>query len=168
MGEESNADPAEPLVADGAHDRRTHLKRLGLGVAAAGAWVTPQVVGAPRASAGCTPVLRRMQFNPASCSSETPSSDTCVPTNWGSATDAALSFSCSSGNVSLGGSITITASGCTPVSAVAERVCTAGSGSATCIVGSISGTTVTFPTISAPNTEQCFYDVIRIVISCCT
>jgi hypothetical protein len=168
MGEESDANSAEPLVAGDAHDRRTHLKRLGLGVAAAGAWVTPQVVGAPRASAGCTPVLRRMQFVPTSCSSTTPASASCVPTDWSVATNASLTFTCSSPNIRLGGSITITSVGCTPVSAAAIRLCTSGSGSASCVSGSISGNTVTFPTIPSPNTEQCAYTAIRIVISCCT
>jgi hypothetical protein len=172
MGEESSDDPAELRAASDAHDRRTHLKRLGLGVAAAGAWVTPQVLGAPRASAGCTPVLRRMQFFPSACARETPDSvGGCLPTDWDVATDAVFSHSCfspsgsPSSNISQGGSITISATGCTPVSAVASRVCTSGSLSSGCVTGSISGSTVTFSTVPS---GQCFYEVIRIVISCCT
>jgi hypothetical protein len=167
MGEEIGAHPDEPRSVRDAHDRRTHLKRLGLGVAAAGAWVTPQVVGAPRASAGCTPVLRRMQFIPNSCASETPDSTGCLPTNWSSATNASFGFSCSSSDISEGGSITISESGCTPVSAVAEQFCPGASGTqTTCVTGSIAGNTVTFPATNL--TLGCVYLTIRIVISCCT
>jgi hypothetical protein len=167
MGEEIGVRPDEPLAARDAHDRRTHLKRLGLGVAAAGAWVTPQVVGAPRASAGCTPVLRRMQFDPGSCSSEMPNDLSCLPANWFSATNASFGFSCSSSDIKEGGSITISETGCTPVSAVAEQYCPGESGEkTTCVTGSISGNTVTFPTTNS--TLGCVYLTIRIVISCCT
>lgn len=165
----------EPAAASGAHDRRTLLKRLGLGAAVVGAWTTPQVLAAAPASAACTPITKMLQINPAVCASggvtttfpTAPEPTTCFPSGWASGRNDGVTYTCPA-TPALGGTITITTVGCTPVSARAILFCNpapSGGSQYSCVSGTISGTSVTFPTsMPAPG---CFYLMFRITLSCC-
>jgi hypothetical protein len=160
-----------------AHDRRDFLRRAGLGAAAAGAWVAPQVLSTSTASAACTPVCKLLQVTTGCAPASTnvngnlpgcvPSCQSGVAGSWASGPNDLVGFSCTPapGGNSKGATITI-ANGCTPADAKAVKQCSASGGLVTysCVSGSISGQVVTFPTITDP---QCFYDAYRITVTCC-
>ena len=151
-------------------DRRDFLRKAGLGAAVAGAWVAPQVLSTPTASAACTPLIKLLQVAAPSCLEMTTSLDAnlpgCVPTSWATGRNDGVGFTCA-GNA-LGATITIT-DGCTPVSAKVVKYCPLASGSQySCITGSIVGNVVTFPTITGSGIiEGCVYLEYRITVSCC-
>ena len=160
--------PAEPT--DGTLDRRALLKRLGLGAAAAGAWVTPQVLFASPASAGCTPITKLLEIDATNCSggsqvtTSIPSGSGCTLSGWVTGRNDGVTYTCPA-NALQGGSFTITTSGCTPTGGIGEKFCTTGSpGGTSCVsYSSISGSTITFPAPGA----GCTYDTFRIILSCC-
>ena len=148
------------------HDRREFLRRAGLGAAAAGAWVAPQVLSSGVAHAGCTPVTRCLQVTASGCSGSGMTSSplgTCLPSGCsvGGSTPP-VSWTCGTN------SVTITTAGCTIVDAVAVKSCSGSGGPALLCVtpSSMTATTVTFPTLVAPPT--CTYLVYRLSTSCCT
>lgn len=152
------------------HDRREFLRRAGLGAAVAGAWVAPQVLSTPTASAACTPVDRLLQVS-IGCAAVVTTTNAglpaCVPTGWANGRNDGVGFACAPApGVAKGATITI-AAGCTPTEAMAVRTCFLSSGGSpvrTCVTGTIVGQVVTFPTITDP---RCFYDAYRIKLTCC-
>lgn len=136
----------------------------------AGAWVAPQVLSTPTASAVCTPVEKLLQVN-ISCTAVNTTTNGglpgCVPTGWVDGRNDGVGFSCTPApGVAKGATITI-AAGCTPLEARAVKSCFLSSGGSpvlTCVTGSIVGQVVTFPTITD---SRCFYDAYRIQLTCC-
>jgi hypothetical protein len=161
------------------HDRRQFLQRAGMGAAAVGAWVAPQVLFTATAAAGCTPITKLLQIPACTCPSSGGAVTTtdsnlpaCVPSGWANGRNDGVSFTCSalSGNPCHGGSINILESGCGPTEGRAVKFCPLASGNKyTCVSGTISGGTITFPLI--PSGEQasgCVYIDYRITVTCCT
>lgn len=150
-------------------DRREFLRRAGLGAAVAGAWVAPQVLSTPTASAACSPVEKFLQVSIgcAGVARTAPSLLGCAPTGWTTPGNDGVGFACAPApGIAKGATITI-AAGCTPLQAMAVRTCFLSSGGSpvrTCIPGTIVGQVVTFPTITDP---RCFYDAYRIRLTCC-
>ena len=171
----SNAnDDQMPAIA--AHDRRAFLQRAGLGAAAVGAWVAPQVLFTSVASAGCTPITKLLQINANSCgtgvsTTVNPDLTGCVPVGWTTNQNDMVQFSCSGlfGLAIFGGSITIESAGCTPAQGRAVRYCSLASTKYSCVEGSISGSTITFAQITGPEAAlNCRYVDFRITVTCCT
>ena len=146
------------------HDRREFLRRAGLGAAAAGAWVAPQVLSSGVAHAGCTPVIRCLQVTASGCSGSGMTGFAgCLPSgcSLGGSTPP-VSWTCA------GNSVTITTAGCTITDAVGVKACIGSGGPATFCVApssSLPATTVTFPTLVAP--PACNYLYFRLSITCC-
>ena len=164
--------------AQAGHDRRAFLQRAGLGAVAAGAWVAPQVLFTSVASAGCTPITKRLQINAGACASGVgvtttvnPNLPSCVPAGWASGVNDGVTFTCTTPGVSTrGATINVTLPGCGPTVAWAVKFCPFGSGpNYTCIPGTIVGATVTFPTIVGLEALfLCQYIDYRITVTCCT
>ena len=72
-------------------DRRRFLQQAGLGAAAVGAWVAPQVLFTATAAAGCTPITKLLQVPACTCPSAAgaitntdANLPSCVPGGWAS------------------------------------------------------------------------------------
>lgn len=149
------------------HDRREFLRRAGLGAAAAGAWVAPQVLSTGVAHAGCTPVNRCLQVTVSGCAGSGITASplgTCLPAGCtaGGGLPPGVTWTCGTN------SVTITAAGWWLSDAVAVKSCS-GSGGPTlsCVpYSSLTATTATFPTLVAPPT--CTYLLYRLTITSCT
>lgn len=161
------------------HDRRQFLQRAGIGAAAVGAWVAPQVLFTATAAAGCTPITKLLQIPAATCPSSggaTTTTDSnlpsCVPSGWANGRNDGVSFTCSAlgANPSHGGAINILDAGCGPTEGRAVKFCPLASGTKyTCVTGTISGGTITFPYLtSAERATNCIYIDYRITVTCCT
>jgi hypothetical protein len=171
-------DPEVTATAAGT-DRRRFLQQAGLGAAAVGAWVAPQVLFTATAAAGCTPITKLLQVPACTCptavgsitntDSNLPS---CVPSGWASGRNDGITFTCSAllANPCHGGTVTITSSGCSPASGRAVKFCPLASGSKyTCVSGTVSGGSITFPALSsAERATGCVYVDYRITVTCCT
>jgi len=166
-------------TANPGSDRRQFLQRAGMGAAAVGAWVAPQVLFTATAAAGCTPITRLLQINACTCPSSGGVATTtdvnlpaCVPAGWANGRNDGVTFTCSAlaANPCHGGSISITSSGCGPTAGRAVKFCPSASGSLyTCVTGTISGGTITFPLLSsAEQAANCIYIAYRITVTCCT
>lgn len=160
-------------------DRRRFLQQAGLGAAAVGAWVAPQVLFTATAAAGCTPITKLLQVPACTCPSSLGSVTntegnlpSCVPGGWASGRNDGVTFTCSalSVNPCHGGTITITASGCSPASGSAVKFCPLASGNHyTCVPGVVSGANITFPLINSTDRGNgCVYVDYRITVTCCT
>lgn len=172
--------PDHDVTANAAgSDRRRFLQQAGLGAAAVGAWVAPQVLFTATAAAGCTPITKLLQIPACSCPSSLGSITntdsnlpSCVPAGWVSGRNDGITFTCSAlaVNPCHGGAVTITTAGCTPSSGRAVKFCPLASGSKyTCVSGTVSGGTITFPLLtSAERATGCVYVDYRIAVSCCT
>ena len=172
----SNAND-EHAPASAGHDRRAFLQRAGIGAAAVGAWVAPQVLFTSSASAGCTPITKLLQLNAAGCGSQTttfnPNLGSCFPAGWASSRNDGVTFTCAPvflGNTLYGAAITITSAGCGPTAGRAVKYCPRGSGANyTCVNGVVSGSTITFPALTLLEIFfGCVYVDFRITVTCCT
>lgn len=160
-------------------DRRRFLQQAGLGAAAVGAWVAPQVLFTATAAAGCTPITKLLQLPACTCPSAVgaiTNTDgnlpSCVPAGWASGRNDGVTFTCAAlaANPCHGGTITITESGCSPSAGRAVKFCPLASGSKyTCVSGTVLSNTITFPLISsAEQATGCIYVDYRITVTCCT
>ena len=168
----TNANDDQPPATTG-HDRRAFLQRAGIGAAAVGAWVAPQVLFTSSAAAGCTPITKLLQINAASLLAVEPTTfdpnlPSC-PSGWASGRSDGVTFGIAPVGITAirGATITIYSAGCRPTSGYAVRWCPGQSGpDYTCEPGLASGTTIIFPLLSPP--PFCFYLDFRIFIECCT
>jgi hypothetical protein len=156
-------------------DRREFLRRAGLGAAAAGAWVAPQVLGTATVSAACTPVDKFLQVAASGATSgesmtNDPNLPGCKPSTWVTDRTDGITFTPNPTNLEYGGTLTITSAGCTPVQAKVVKYCPSGSGSGyVCINGTIVGNDITFPALTlAEQDAGCVYQRIRVYLTCCT
>jgi len=174
----TNANDDQRPVTPG-HDRRAFLQRAGIGAVAVGAWVAPQVLFTDVASAGCTPITKLLQISACTCPSSGGAVTTtdvnlpaCVPAGWVNGRNDGVTFTCGAlaANPCWGGSISITSPGCGPTAGSAVQFCPTPSGSLyTCVNGTLSGGTITFPLISsAQQGAGCIYIDYRITVTCCT
>lgn len=171
-------DEAPEMVPPVGDDRRRFLQKAGLGAAALGAWVAPQVLFTASAAAGCTPITKLLQVAACSCPAGFGAVTTldanlpgCAPGGWATGRNDGVTFTCSApANPCHGGSVTITRVGCTPTSGRAVKFCPLASGTKyTCISGTLSGSTISFATLSASERAQgCVYIDYRITVTCCT
>lgn len=160
-------------VADG-HGRRDFLRKAGVGAAVAGAaWVAPQIRSEP---AGAAPVTWYLQLLP-DCSqvspTTAPSTAGCEPVAWmtgetGPVNGSDLNWTLTENNATdclAGFSLTFSDVGITIVDATAEEFCTDSSppNSFRCVPGNISGSTVSFPDNSSP--ESCVYVGYWIIVN---
>ncbi len=161
------------------HDRRQFLQRAGLGAAAVGAWVAPQVLFTASAAAGCTPITKLLQIVACNCpvgagsvTTTDPNLPSCAPSGWASGRNDGVTFTCGAlgGNACWGGFISITSSGCSPSAGRAVKFCPNASGTKySCVTGTVSGGTITFPLLSsAERAAGCVYVDYRITVTCCT
>lgn len=160
-------------------DRRRFLQQAGLGAAAVGAWVAPQVLFTATAAAGCTPITKLLQVPACTCPSAAgaitntdANLPSCVPGGWASGRNDGVTFTCTAllANPCHGGTVTITASGCSPSSGRAVKFCPLASGAKyTCVTGTLAGASITFPALSSSERATgCVYVDYRIVVTCCT
>ena len=171
----SNAND-EQAPATAGHDRRAFLQRAGIGAAAVGAWVAPQVLFTSTAAAGCTPITKLLQLNALTCGSQTTSFNgnlgSCFPAGWAAGRNDGVTFNCAPLvlNTNRGAAITILSAGCGPTAGTAVRYCPNASGNKySCVNGTISGATITFPLINPfANGGNCVYIDFRITVTCCT
>lgn len=171
-------DTDAPTTDAAGHDRRRFLQ-AGLGAAAVGAWVAPQVLFTATAAAGCTPITKLLQIPACTCPSSggsTTNTDAnlpgCVPPSWASGRNDGVTFTCVAllANPCHGGTVTITKAGCFPTAGRAVKFCLLASGTKyTCVTGSVSGQTITFPALTAfERLTGCVYVDYRITVTCCT
>lgn len=162
-----------PPVGD---DRRRFLQKAGLGAAALGAWVAPQVLFTASAAAGCTPITKLLQIGACSCAAAVTSVNAnlpgCVPSGWVTGRNDGVTYTCSAllANPCHGSTVTITNVGCTATAARAVLFCPLASGTKyTCVTGTIAGgTTITFAALTAAQRGQgCVYVDYRITLTCC-
>lgn len=178
---DNDPNDTDPNVTDAesGHGRRQFLQRAGLGAAAVGAWIAPQVLFTASAAAGCTPITKLLQIVACTCPvgvGSTTSTDSnlpsCAPAGWATGRNDGVTFTCGAlgGNACWGGFINITSSGCSPSSGRAVKFCPLASGSKfSCVTGIVSGGTITFPLLtSAERLNGCVYLDYRIVVTCCT
>ncbi len=155
-------------------DRREFLRRAGLGAAAAGAWVAPQVLGTATVSAACTPVDKFLQVAAQGGSEESTTNDPnlpgCKPSTWVTGRTDGITFTPDPTTLGAGGTLTITSVDCTPLEAKVVKYCPSGSGSGyVCITGTIVGNDITFPALTgAELAAGCVYQRIRVYLTCCT
>ena len=175
----SHSPDDDVAVTPAGHDRRRFLQQAGLGAAAVGAWVAPQVLFTATAAAGCTPITKLLQVPACSCpvaagaitntDSNLPS---CVPGGWASGRNDGITFTCAAllANPCHGGTVTITSAGCGPSAGSAVKFCPLASGTKyTCVPGTVSGNSITFPAISSTERAAgCVYVDYRITVTCCT
>ena len=168
-------DDVEPI----GHDRRQFLQRAGLGAAAVGAWVAPQVLFTATAAAGCTPITKLLQVRACTCPGSSGAVTTtdgnlpgCVPSGWANGRNDGVGYTCTAtaGNPCWGGSITILGTSCVPTAGRAVKWCRLASGTKfTCVTGAIVGSTITFPALSTQEqVTGCIYVDYRITVTCCT
>ena len=177
MSQPHDTDTAAPDEVVG-HDRRRFLQ-VGLGAAAVGAWVAPQVLFTATAAARCTPISKLLQIPACTCPSSggsTTNTDanlpSCAPTGWASGRNDGVTFTCTAllANPCHGGTVTITKAGCFPTSGKAVKFCPLASGTKyTCVTGTVVGGTITFPALtSLERLTNCVYVDYRIAVTCCT